>query len=234
MTFSFLFFLLFLKNNPVVFSPRLIWTSLHDSSRRRGTQIVKFVLLIDCFDETVSCFSLTLKRMFSLRVADPCLFNSVDLNFLRTEALSFYKVPFVVCFCIRLLLSQDRLPFVRRSGGTPSRRPPPPPRPPRPRPPPVAPLPPFSRRCKRTTPAAPVPGREGHDSGGLLDIITQEITSPENPSLSYGGEGRGVALLLNGPAHSDCGEHRASTQPQRPRCDCVARTHFYTCGGFLI
>lgn len=50
------------------------------------------------------------------------LFHSVNLNFLRTEALSFYKVPFVVCFCIRLLLSQDRLPFVQYSGGTFSRR----------------------------------------------------------------------------------------------------------------
>ncbi|MEQ2302652.1 hypothetical protein AMECASPLE_008864, partial [Ameca splendens] len=44
------------------------------------------------------------------------LFNSVNLNFLRTEALSFYKVPFVVCFCIRLLLSQDWLLFVQYRG----------------------------------------------------------------------------------------------------------------------
>lgn len=56
-------------------------------------------------------------------LSDP-LFNSVNLNFLRTEALSFYKVPFVVCFCIRLLLSQDRLPFVQYSGGAFSPRPP--------------------------------------------------------------------------------------------------------------
>lgn len=53
------------------------------------------------------------------------LFHSVNLNFLRTEALSFYKVPFVVCFCIRLLLSQDRLPFMQYSGGAFSCRSPP-------------------------------------------------------------------------------------------------------------
>lgn len=46
------------------------------------------------------------------------LFHSVNLNFFRREALSFYKVPFVVCFCIGLLLSQDRLPFVQYSGST--------------------------------------------------------------------------------------------------------------------
>lgn len=43
-------------------------------------------------------FSFTLKSMFLGKTLSDSLFNSVNLNFLRTEALSFYKVPFVVCF----------------------------------------------------------------------------------------------------------------------------------------
>lgn len=86
-----------------------------DKSRRsRGRRVVTSVLWSIVQNETISCFSLTLKRrMFWGRRSATLSFNSVDLNFLRTEALSFYKVPFVVCFCIRLLLSQDRLPFVQ-------------------------------------------------------------------------------------------------------------------------
>lgn len=80
--------------------------------------------MIDCLNETISCFSLTLKGMSLGKTLSDSLFNSVNLNFLRTEALSFYKVPFVVCFCTRLLLTQDRLPFVQYNGGALSRCPP--------------------------------------------------------------------------------------------------------------
>lgn len=146
--------------------------------------------LIDCRVGTISRFSLTLKRMFWLRVPDPRLFNSVNLNFLRTEALSFYKVPFVVCFCIRLLLSQDRLPFVQCSGGTFSCRPPPSRSSTQPRPPLRAPTPPnpVFTSAHTNDPGGPVPSRKGHNSGRRPDITTQETTSLRDPS-PRGGTG---------------------------------------------
>lgn len=128
-----------------------------------------------CFDRlfkqnSLLCFSLTLKRrMFSGR-RSLTLFNSVNLNFLRTEALSFYKVPFVVCFCIRLLLSQDRLPFVQYSGGVS------PPSPPQTSPgchsPPLTAL-------HRNNPSSP--GGKDTIQGSLSDIITHSITAWKKP-----------------------------------------------------
>ena len=100
---------------------------------------------------------------------------------LEQKHCHFYKVPFVVCFCIRLLLSQDRLPVVRYSGGTFARGPPallkpalpvtllPPPSPP-----------PHSG-ADETTPAA-TPRREGHNQGGLSYIKTQRPDKEANES----------------------------------------------------
>lgn len=108
------------------------------------------------------------------RALTDSLFNSVNLNFLRTEALSFYKVPFVVCFCIRLLLSQDWLLFVQYNGDARSVV--------FPRRPSCAPQTSparlfFSSPIHRhaTQPQQPVPGGEDATQGKLSDIVTHWI-----------------------------------------------------------
>lgn len=113
--FCFVFFFFFLL------SP--CWTrsslGMNQGGRERGTHsefvlwsIVKMKPSLALVSHWRECFF-----GFFLARRSLTLFHSVNLNFLRTEALSFYKVPFVVCFCIRLLLSQDRLPYVQYGGG---------------------------------------------------------------------------------------------------------------------
>lgn len=143
--------------------------------------------------------------------------------FLRTEALSFYKVPFVVCFCIRLLLSQDRLPSVQYSGGAFSRRPPC--APPQTSPACHSPLP-FHSGAHETTPAAS-PRREGHNQGRLSDIITQRNGLKRANKSCCGGRQPSSPRTCSVWLFT---KHHLSTRPQR-HADVVC-DHFYTCGGF--